>query len=208
MRKQLDYYWMRTNFEKYLPCCFYQNRLPLGFVTSPMLSDIYLHKLDEYFAAKEDIIYTRYADDFIISATGEKAMDILRDVNVELISKLNDYSLEENQKKTYIRQLKQNGDAIRVLGLNIVYVEPGSNRISVSDKFIREISINYCYYLEQLKKRDLDERELADLFAMVYGKMEYVRCCSLQSYAKLQKMLSVKLGRDVQMNRDYLQLGE
>ncbi|MTS16795.1 hypothetical protein GMD58_15740 [Ruthenibacterium lactatiformans] len=53
--------------------CFYQGRLPLGFTSSPVLSDLYLVNLDRKYQADKTITYTRYADDFVVSASGPEA---------------------------------------------------------------------------------------------------------------------------------------
>lgn len=71
--------------------------LPLGLVTSPILSNIYMKEFDNIIYGKlkkmglDNIIYTRYADDIVISFKAEK---IDPDINV-------------NIKECVIRCLKQ-----------------------------------------------------------------------------------------------------
>lgn len=182
---------------KYAETGFYYDKMPIGFITSPILSDIYLNSVDEYFFSVPDIVYTRYADDFIISSSGKGAEERLKKIKNELIEKLKELNLELNDKKTYIRRLKQAGDAIHILGLNIVYDEPGVNHITVSDKYIRNTSKEYCEYL--LNKEKMNETEKDVCFTEVYGKIQFIKNSSIVSAKKLEKMLKVKLGRDVKL---------
>lgn len=170
-----------------LPTCFYNGIMPLGYITSPILSDIYLANIDRHFMDRPGIIYTRYADDFIISASGPNAEKVLQEVREELESMLADRMLTLNQKKTYIRRLKQPGDAIHLLGLNLVYVKPGVNRITVSDRYIRQVSKEFCDLIngEVVPSAEFDE---------IFGKIAYIDHSSRSSSHKLQRMLTVKLG--------------
>ena len=102
------------------------------------------------------ICYTRYADDFIISTTGvdgkeklEQALEILR-------AEISNHKLELNKKKTYIRQLKTEGDAIHLLGLNMVKTSTRKNRITVSHRYIIETSKEIGYLLQNKTKTTID----------------------------------------------------
>ena len=86
--------------------CFYENRLPLGFVSSPVISDFYLYSLDRKYQKNESVTYTRYADDFIVSASGPDARKALVEFRVQLEKDLEKLGLELNLKKTYIRDRK------------------------------------------------------------------------------------------------------
>jgi len=57
------------------------------------------------------------------------------------------YGLSLNNKKIYCRIIDKPGDAIHVLGLNLVNSAPAPNRITVSAKYIRETSKEICEYL-------------------------------------------------------------
>lgn len=170
--------------------CFYQGSLPIGFITSPMLSDLFLVTLDRKYAENKLVTYTRYADDFIVSASGENAQKDLVAFRLQLEQDLADLDLELNRKKTYIRRLNIPGDAIHVLGLNIVKTENRKNRITVSDSYIRKTCKAICAWLNG-EEQD-DEPDAA--FAKVYGQIAFIRQCSADSYAKLQHMTKIKCG--------------
>ena len=188
---------------KILSACFYEGKMPIGFVSSPMLSDIFLKDVDERFGNMEGISYTRYADDFIISATGDDADERLQAVLDELTGEIETRQLELNKKKTYFRHLRQEGDAIHVLGLNLVRTAENTNRITVSDRFIRETSMELCQLMQE--KSQLSDWEARKRFCAVMGKVGYITYASEQSARKLQKMLRVKTGKDIPLDYKSLQ---
>ena len=170
--------------------CFYQGRLPIGFVTSRVLSDLFLVTLDNKYAKCKKVIYTRYADDFIVSSSGKNAQRDLLAFRLQLEQDLAELDLELNRKKTYIRTLSVPGDAIHVLGLNIVKTETDTNRITISDRYVRKTCKAICDWLNNEDCGDDPE----STFAKVYGQISFIRQCSTDSYAKLQRMTKVKCG--------------
>lgn len=61
----------REQVHTLLDSCFWNDELPLGLITSPLISDMYLHAFDEVIANNlnaEGMVYTRYADDILISS--------------------------------------------------------------------------------------------------------------------------------------------
>lgn len=183
-----------------LKACFYDEHLPIGFVTSPVLSDLYLHNLDIAFLNREDVVYTRYADDFIIS--GKDNMNCLEHVKGELEEALKGYGLTLNTKKTYYRTLSQPGDAIHVLGVNLVNDAPEPNRITISDRYIRETSMDICQFLTDFREMTSEERERN--LTSISGKIEFIRYFSTSSYNKLEKMVSIKCGKKIELSRKNL----
>ncbi|MBQ9849330.1 MAG: hypothetical protein IJO36_01375 [Clostridia bacterium] len=173
-----------------LKACFYNGRLPLGFVSSPVISDIFLVALDRKYSKRKDILYTRYADDFIISARGENSVSVLDEVRETLSDDLGKQGLFLNTKKTYIRTLKQAGDAIHLLGVNLVKTENEENRITVSDRYIRETSKGFS----DLMNFNGDIEEKTELCNTVCGQISFIQMCSQDSLNKLQKMVRVKCG--------------
>lgn len=197
MRRQHAYW------TKILSACFYEGKMPIGFVSSPMLSDIFLKDVDERFGNMEGISYTRYADDFIISSSGDEAENRLQYLLEELNREMEARKLELNKKKTYFRHLRQEGDAIHVLGLNLVRTAGETNRITVSDRFIRETSMELCQLMQEKEK--LNDWEARKRFCSAMGKVGYITYASEQSARKLQKMLRVKTGREISLDYKSLQ---
>ena len=168
----------------------------LLFVSSPVISDIYLNRFDQTISeAYPSCAYTRYADDIIVSAQGEEAEQTLSAVRETIDRELAERSLKVNEKKTYLRRLKNPGDAIHLLGLNLVRRENERYEITVSDSFLRKTSMDFCEYVSEKDEMDPEECELE--FSRVFGRISYVTANSARSNEKLRKMLSVKLNRSI-----------
>ena len=169
--------------------CFYDGRLPLGFTSSPVLSDLYLVRLDRKYQKNKQLTYTRYADDFIISASGPDARVNLVAFRLQMEKDLDHLDLQLNRKKTYIRHLKNPGDAIHVLGVNIVRTDKMINRITISDRYVRDTCKALCAWIKN-PQSDADQ----ELFSKLYGRISFIKQCSKSSYDKLQKMTQIKCG--------------
>lgn len=108
-------------------CSVNSRGLPLGFITSPILSNIYLKEFDCILYGKlkclnlPNVIYTRYADDIIISfKTNSKNMLIETERNIIDIVQmlLKRYGLQINSKKTRSYNLNVSNH-VRITGVNI-----------------------------------------------------------------------------------------
>ena len=168
--------------------CFYDDKLPLGFCSSPILSDFYLTELDHKFERIPNIIYTRYADDFIISSQTDNAETLLKQIREDLWDEIESYGLDLNEKKTYIRSLKNKGDSFHALGLNLVFVDKNQNRITVSDSYLRETCKQFAEYIDNQSI----EKEV------VVGKINFIRNASQDSYKKFRKLIKIKLGKELE----------
>lgn len=85
--------------------CTFEGVLPQGAPTSPMLANIALAGFDKYmmeYSKKENIIYSRYADDITISGNKDLSgyVEIIR-------TTLKQYGFELNESKTHIMKGKQ-----------------------------------------------------------------------------------------------------
>ena len=83
--------------------------LPLGLVSSPALANIYLKEFDGILYGKmkglklENLIYTRYADDMVISfriKEGEEYQQTVQEIIRMISCLLRKYKLQINEKKT------------------------------------------------------------------------------------------------------------
>lgn len=179
-------------FDLILKACFYDGKLPIGFTSSPVLSDMYLRDLDKKYLKRKDVVYTRYADDLIISVVNPDDHKSLENAKNEISEELKKMKLSLNSKKTYFRHLRIPGDAIHLLGLNLVKTDTSVNRITISDKYLREISRELCELIES--NDPPDDMEKAQKFNRIFGRIQFVAHASEGSMTKLKKMLSVKTG--------------
>lgn len=111
--------------------------LDIGMVPSGVLSNIYLAEFDKQIVDKLDkeIIYTRYADDIIISSKNK--LDIYY-IEHQIINELSKLNLQINPSKKNYVALKKHHDHIKILGLNVIRgneEHESKNYISVSRKF-------------------------------------------------------------------------
>ncbi len=159
--------------ERILRCCFYYGNLPLGFVTSPILSDIYMHDTDLAIGEKyKDFIYTRYADDILISSS--KKNKKLKHCSLFIKKKLDALGLEMNRKKKAIVRFANEGDSIHYIGANIVF-RNGFNELTISKKAI----VKYCHKInKECCKTNPD-------YSKIKGMELYIKNISEKSFLKL-----------------------
>ena len=187
----------KSALKKIVAVCFYKGHLPIGFVSSPILSDIYLKDLDDRMSAIDNICYSRYADDFIISSSGDGAQEHLKCVKNQLQSELARHKLELNDKKTFEHSLKNDGDSIRLLGLNLIKSNELANRITVSHKCLVDTSKEIGFLLQN--KDIIEPWEMRRRFTSVMGKVSFIMWASKESATKLQKLLKIKTGLTIEL---------
>lgn len=131
-----------------LDTCFSEGKMPIGLVTSPVLSDIYMKEFDREFARElgDCYIYTRYADDILISHSDIISLDEELRIKSLLEKKLNALGLSLNRKKYMRRDLIKNGEHIKYLGINIVKND-NENVVSVGKAYKNYIAKCYLKYI-------------------------------------------------------------
>lgn len=168
-----------SHLNRIIEVCFYNRTLPLGLVTSPILSDIFLKNFDFEIndMLKElnlDIKYTRYADDILFSKNSEFTINELRQIENGLRMSLNKIKLKINMSKKRVLDLKCKGDHFKILGLNIIKGE-NENIITVGKKYINNIAKEYINYT---KLPDETEKERIHKYYTgnrIFGKISFVR---------------------------------
>ena len=134
--------------------------LPLGFITSPLLSNIYLKRFDimlyhklKYFDC-DNIVYTRYADDIVISfkKSDIQLLDLQRQIYTLLKECLRNYNLKINEKKTKFIVFEKSKQ-VRLTGVTITERQ-GKRRISIG----RNQKRKYFYDVINLAKEKKSKR--------------------------------------------------
>lgn len=88
---------------------------PQGGVISPLLANVYLHRLDRRWQAEGSGVLVRYADDLVVMCASEReAHDALVALRVILAG----LGLEPNEAKTRIVHLAEGGEGIDFLGFH------------------------------------------------------------------------------------------
>lgn len=130
--------------------CFVDDRMPLGLISSPILSDIYLKSFDRAVTLeieKYGFIYTRYADDILISSMNEISEPQVEKIDSLIEKELKIKKLILNTKKCKKINLKFEGQHIKYLGMNIVRKTSG-NIITVGKEYKNYIAKCYLKYLD------------------------------------------------------------
>ena len=171
-----------------LDTCFSGENMPIGLITSPVLSDIYLKDFDDEFSQEigDCYTYTRYADDILISCPSVITQEEEQRIQLLLEKKLNILGLKLNEKKYMRKDIIKEGDYIKYLGLNIVKTKY-ENILTVGKSY--KNSIAKCY----LKYINMDSEKA--------GKDKYYFGKQIAGYLSFVKMIEGEDGLKKVYNR-------
>ena len=157
--------------------CTKNGTLCQGFPTSPALANIFMfefdNKLNDFInelASSYDLVYTRYADDIIVSGLKikgyTKIVNILKD---KIKTLLTDINLEINERKTSVQKKKRK----KITGL---YIE--HDKIILPKSYLKtlESEIYYCRkfgILGHLRYHNM--LEIANFKGYMYGKVAFIK---------------------------------
>ena len=88
---------------------------PQGGVVSPLLCNVYLHRVDRAWSTREHGVLVRYADDAIVMCTSRQQAEAALERLTQLLAEL---GLEPKQAKTRIVHLKIGGEGFDFLGFH------------------------------------------------------------------------------------------
>jgi len=97
--------------------------LPLGFTISPLLTEIYMKEFDKdvlNLLSKYGLVYTRYADDIMLSSNKTINEVVQKNVYTEIEKLLAKRKLKINMKKYSFINFSEIGQHVKYVGLNIV----------------------------------------------------------------------------------------
>ncbi len=147
-------------------CSVGEKGLPLGLVSSPALANLYMKEFDGLLYGKmkkmelSNPIYTRYADDIVISfkvePEYEAKIEELQQIVRNLLKRIH---LSLNEKKTEIFNLEKSNH-VRVTGVSITRAEDGRRHISVGKKLKNEI---FWSAIEQYDRKERDGTKIAHI---------------------------------------------
>lgn len=159
-----------------LSACFWEGGLPLGFTSSPIISDICLKEFDDDFVSKfcdSQIVYTRYADDILISSERGITEELKRDINDWIVKELKKRGLIVNEKKMQYFNFDEGHTFIRYLGINILYGK-NENTLSIGRKYIYDVAKEYIIYDQKLKENVEDDTLFYSRMKII-GKISFIR---------------------------------
>lgn len=134
--------------------------LPPGYPTSPSISNACLYNFDKKFlewCEKNNFIYSRYADDLIISGGGEDEMHLIAPKIIELLNSEFEGQIRLNNEKT---KFLRPGEKVRILGVAIL----PNGKVSVDGRLKKQSeTAMYCLlndkekFISFLKESDFDK---------------------------------------------------
>lgn len=157
-----------------LDTCFREGKMPIGLITSPVLSDIYMKDFDGEFAKElgNHYIYTRYADDILISHSDIISQEEELRIKSLLKKMLGALGLNLNENKYIRRDLIKRGDYIKYLGLNIVKNQQ-KNVITVGKAYKNYIAKCYLKYI--VMNNDNETKEKYYFGKQIAGYLSFVK---------------------------------
>lgn len=169
-----------------LYACTYKRKIPIGFITSPVLSNLFLFFLDEAIN-NDNLNITRYADDLLISRHNDSNLGEMMMTIDKFKKGIRYLGLEENTSKIRYRSFKHNGDSIKYLGVNIVNTNGNNNHNSftLGRKYIHDVCKQYCDYMKNPKQ--VDKRP-------IIGRMMYLKFIDEDIFKKYKKVFRIKTG--------------
>ena len=130
---------------------------PHGGVASPLLANIYLHRIDRAWDAREHGVLVRFADDVAVMCSSERqAQAALAQLTVLLA----DLGLEPKATKTRIVHLTVGGEGVDFLGFHHRLVESDGRRSGKHVVFLARWPANKAMQHARDRIRELTDRSL------------------------------------------------
>ncbi|NMC34740.1 MAG: RNA-directed DNA polymerase [Veillonellaceae bacterium] len=151
----------------------FNNQLPQGTPTSPIISNLVLHNLDQEFvrlSKKHGFTYTRYADDLTLSTNGKNPHDFLKAFTDIITS--NGFKINPDKLKVMPCSARQ-----IVTGF-VVNKYDGNGFLKPTKKYISDfkILIRNCYQLNMFQQIAADQgKTVPKLKRSIEGKILYIK---------------------------------
>lgn len=165
---------------KILSGCFYEGKMPIGLAFSPTLSDYYMQDFDKEigeYCDNNKLIYTRYADDIMISSSSKMDSSMVAEINNKINELFKRLDLSSNDSKNLHVTLGENRNSIKYIGISIVKSQKG-NYLSVGKKYIRLVAKEFKEYKKLKLVNELDselEEKLFYLRMKLIGKIDFIK---------------------------------
>ena len=158
--------------------------LPIGFPTSPVISNVCLTPFDndlENHCVISDLIYTRYADDIVVSGQSRKALEGIESRLNELLSHHFGDSLKLNRAK---RKLTAVGRKTRILGMVVL----PNGQVTIDMKLKKKIEVLLHFFVRNRQKfLDMSGGDIDAGIQKLGGYINYINAADKPYLTKLKR---------------------
>jgi len=163
-------------------------KLPVGFSTSPVISNTALFAFDKALAVycqKRQLVYTRYSDDLTISSNEKEPLLEMDHTISEILSECGYPELTLNEAKT---KISSKGRKVKILGIVVL----PNGQISLDAKIKNRIeTLLHLYVNNQPGLSDVTKSDLEDGFAKLSGLLNYANTVDQSYLDKLRRKYGV-----------------
>lgn len=160
------------------------NELPIGFATSPSITNSVLSEFDHELASycnDNAIVYTRYSDDLILSGNSFDLVSQLGDIVQSKLDVFFKSRLQLNRRKT---MTTHSGNKVKFLGLIIL----PNGHITVDSKLKKGLeSILHFYINDKDRYNSFLEEHFSGDPTVVSGKLNFVNVVDKEFLNRLRK---------------------
>lgn len=167
----------KKHIETIINACTYNKKLPLGFTISPLLTEIYMKTFDNNvvsFLRNSEMVYTRYADDIMISSANMINEEEYERVYNGIVKLLLERKLKINKSKHQFIKINNVGQHVKYVGVNIIKGK-SENSLSVGKKYRNDVAKEFLEYLEL--PSETDEQNMTRFYKskVIAGKISFIR---------------------------------
>ena len=158
--------------------------LPVGFPTSPLISNVCLTPFDanlEDFCRISNLVYTRYADDIVISGPTRESLRGVEEKLDELLAHHSSGNLKVNEEK---RKLTSVGRKTRILGMVVL----PNGRVTIDMKLKKRIEVLLHYYIRDREIfLDMSDGDYKGGIQKLGGYINYINSADKPYLEKLKR---------------------
>ncbi len=161
-----------------------EGTLPVGFPTSPQLSNAFLFKFDRamhQYCSERHFVYTRYSDDLIVSGHSFDGFEQLSKYISELLHKSASTQLQLNADKT---RFIHTGNKVKILGL----VMTREGKVTIDSRYKKQLETLLHFYVSD---KNRFHKIVTETFhgkeRSVFGLLHYAKSVDPGYLEKLQR---------------------
>lgn len=175
---------VRSYVDRIVDLVTVDNKLPMGFSTSPLISNACLLPFDnalEAYCKDHGLVYTRYSDDVIISGVDEKLYGVEKVVEGILMQCFGN-NLTLNPSKT---KFSSAGNKVKILGMMIL----PNGTITIDSKLKSDIEVMLHFFIKDKQRfiNKVDAEGTPAALVKVSGYLNYINTTDQAYLNKLRK---------------------